>query len=69
MDEAHVIAALVLAGVVGYLPDVYRLMNNHVLSKIFRFKKIEDVNFACGYMVQFTFILILALCFMSVVEG
>ena len=44
--------------------DIYRLLNNHVLSRIFHFKKIEDVNYCCGGMIQFTFMLVLALFFL-----
>ena len=64
LDESYVIAVLVLSGVIGFLPDIYRLLNNHVLSRIFHFKKIEDVNYYCGCMIQFTFMLVLALFFL-----
>lgn len=64
MDESYVIAVLVLSGVIGFLPDIYRLLNNNVLSRIFHFKKIEDVNYCCGGMIQFTFMLVLALFFL-----
>ena len=64
LDESYVIAVLVLSGVIGFLPDIYRLLNNNVLSRIFHFKKIEDVNYCCGGMIQFTFMLVLALFFL-----
>ncbi len=64
MDGTYVLAALILASVLASLPDIYRLLNNHVLSRIFHFKKIEDVNYYCGCMIQFTFMLVLALFFL-----
>jgi len=64
LDGTYVLAALILASVLASLPDIYRLLNNHVLSRIFHFKKIEDVNYYCGCMIQFTFMLVLALFFL-----
>ena len=66
MDGTYVLAALILASVLASLPDIYRLLNNYILSRIFHFRKIEDTNYAIGYMVQFTCMLVLALFFLIV---
>lgn len=68
MDEVYSFAALLLAGLVSALPDVYRLFNNHVLSKIFHLKKIEDDAYGCKRMVQLTFMFSVYLYLVSVVD-